>query len=122
MNFFAFWTGTYQRAQVLAPITTRKLDQFRCALYTAALVKKREINMKEGIHPKYNPQSKFSCASCGTVTVAGSVLADTSITVCSTCHPFYTGQQRTSDTQGRIQKFQAKYAKTAKAAEAAKSA
>lgn len=73
--------------------------------------------MKEGIHPKYNANSKFTCASCGTVIVAGSVLPDTSITACSNCHPFYTGQQRTSDTQGRIQKFQAKYAKTAKPAE-----
>ena len=30
------------------------------------------------------------------------------VEVCSSCHPFYTGQQKFLDTLGRVEKFQAK--------------
>jgi large subunit ribosomal protein L31 len=29
--------------------------------------------------------------------------------VCSACHPFYTGKQKTVDTGGRIDKFQKRF-------------
>jgi large subunit ribosomal protein L31 len=35
------------------------------------------------------------------------------VTLCSACHPFYTGQQKFVDTAGRIEKFEARYKKTA---------
>ena len=31
--------------------------------------------------------------------------------VCSSCHPFYTGKQRLMDAEGRVEKFNRKYAK-----------
>jgi len=30
------------------------------------------------------------------------------VDICSMCHPFFTGQQKFIDTEGRIQKFQKK--------------
>ena len=33
--------------------------------------------------------------------------------ICSNCHPFYTGKQRLMDTEGRVDKFNKKYAKKA---------
>jgi len=34
-----------------------------------------------------------------------------SIEICSQCHPFFTGKQKLVDTEGRIERFQKKYAK-----------
>jgi large subunit ribosomal protein L31 len=33
------------------------------------------------------------------------------IEVCSNCHPFYTGKQKTVDAGGRVDKFRKKYAR-----------
>lgn len=65
--------------------------------------------MKEGIHPKYH-EAKVVCGGCGAVHVFGSTLLEFEINVCSECHPFYTGKQKLLDTEGRIDKFRAKYA------------
>lgn len=37
-----------------------------------------------------------------------SVLPEITVDICSACHPFFTGQQKFVDTEGRIQKFQKK--------------
>lgn len=34
--------------------------------------------------------------------------ASVSVDICSNCHPFYTGQQKFVDTEGRIEKFEKK--------------
>lgn len=66
--------------------------------------------MKSEIHPKYN-NIKATC-SCGAVIATRSTLdKDISLDVCSSCHPFYTGQQKLVDTAGRIEKFRKKYQK-----------
>jgi large subunit ribosomal protein L31 len=31
------------------------------------------------------------------------------VEVCSKCHPFYTGEQRIVDTQGRIERMRRRY-------------
>ncbi|MDY3940191.1 MAG: 50S ribosomal protein L31 [Spirochaetia bacterium] len=63
--------------------------------------------MKKGIHPTYKT-AKFTCA-CGNVIETKSTLGDTSIEICSQCHPFYTGKQKLVDTAGRIERFNKKY-------------
>ncbi|NLF26020.1 MAG: 50S ribosomal protein L31 [Deltaproteobacteria bacterium] len=65
--------------------------------------------MKEGIHPKYQ-EVKVVCGGCGAEHVFGSTRPGFEINVCSECHPFYTGKQKFLDTEGRIDKFKAKYA------------
>ena len=63
--------------------------------------------MKAGIHPDYQ-QTTIRCA-CGNVIETGSTKKDIRVEVCSKCHPFYTGQQRFVDTEGRVERFQRRY-------------
>jgi large subunit ribosomal protein L31 len=64
--------------------------------------------MKEGIHPEYK-ESVFSCFGCGTKFVTRSTMGDTTLAVCSSCHPFFTGKHKLVDTAGRVERFRRKY-------------
>ena len=62
--------------------------------------------MKKDIHPKYNNEVTIVC-SCGNSFVTGSTL-DTetvNIEICSSCHPFYTGEQKIVDTDNLVKKY-----------------
>lgn len=64
--------------------------------------------MKADLHPNYS-EVKITCA-CGNVIDTRSTLArDITVDICSACHPFYTGQQKVMDTEGRIGRFDARY-------------
>lgn len=62
--------------------------------------------MKTGIHPKLN-KITVTCA-CGYSFETHSTLDKLIVEICSNCHPFYTGQERFVDTEGRIDKFNRK--------------
>jgi large subunit ribosomal protein L31 len=64
--------------------------------------------MKKGIHPHYY-QTTVTCGSCGTTFVTGSTKQTIRVEICSNCHPFYTGQRKFIDAEGRVQKFAKKY-------------
>ena len=61
--------------------------------------------MKEGIHPKYYPNAKVIC-SCGATWMTGSTVEALRTDVCSSCHPFFTGEQRIVDTAGQVDRYQ----------------
>lgn len=63
--------------------------------------------MKENIHPKYET-AKVHCV-CGNIVETRSTKKELSVDICSSCHPFYTGEQRFMDTAGKIEKFNRKY-------------
>ena len=64
--------------------------------------------MKPEIHPKY--EELTAKCSCGNVIKIRSTLGkDIHLDVCSSCHPFYTGQQKIVDTGGRIDKFNKRF-------------
>lgn len=63
--------------------------------------------MKAGIHPNYK-QVTVTC-NCGNTFTTGSTNDEIRVEICSACHPFYTGQQKASNTRGRIDKFNKKY-------------
>ncbi|HEY4507768.1 MAG TPA: 50S ribosomal protein L31 [Candidatus Paceibacterota bacterium] len=65
--------------------------------------------MKKEIHPEYF-DAKVSCA-CGAKFVVPSNKAEIRIEVCSQCHPFYTGNEKSLDTAGRAEKFKQRVAK-----------
>lgn len=67
--------------------------------------------MKKGIHPTYNSDATTTCA-CGSSFAVGSTKAKQEIEICSQCHPFYTGQEKTLDAAGRVEKFKARMAKS----------
>lgn len=54
-----------------------------------------------------------NCA-CGNMMQIRSTFAGIKATICSACHPFFTGEKRFVDTAGRIEKFEKKYKKTYK--------
>jgi large subunit ribosomal protein L31 len=69
--------------------------------------------MKADTHPTYFPKATVACA-CGNKFSVGSTKEDLSVSICSACHPFYTGTERTVDTAGRIDRFKKRMEKTVK--------
>jgi large subunit ribosomal protein L31 len=66
--------------------------------------------MKAGIHPAYE-EVTVTCA-CGHVFKTRSAhKGNIRVEICSNCHPFFTGKQKLIDTEGRVDRFQKKYAK-----------
>ena len=81
--------------------------------------------MKEGIHPEdYRPVvfedsaagKSFIISSCVKTTKTikwedGKEYPHFPLTISCYSHPFYTGNQRLVDTEGRVDRFKKKYAK-----------
>jgi len=65
--------------------------------------------VKAGIHPEYKPAT-VTCG-CGNTFKTQSTKGDIRVEICSSCHPFYTGQQKIVDTEGRVERFYRKYGK-----------
>lgn len=65
--------------------------------------------MKKQLHPEVF-DVKAHCA-CGNEFQTLSTHKELRATICSSCHPFYTGAQKFLDTAGRIEKFEKKYKK-----------
>ena len=65
--------------------------------------------MKEGIHPDYY-ETKVTCG-CGNSFVTRSSLETLKIDICNACHPFFTGKMKNVDREGRIKRFENRFAK-----------
>ena len=50
----------------------------------------------------------ITCA-CGASFESGSTLKSIHVDICSQCHPFFTGEGKFLDTEGRVEKFMKKY-------------
>ncbi len=66
--------------------------------------------MQTGIHPKYDVATA-RCA-CGNEFQTRATVSLIKVDICSSCHPFYTGQQRLVDAAGRVERFSKRFAKT----------
>ncbi len=64
--------------------------------------------MKKDIHPTYYRDAIVICA-CGNTFTTGSTKKELRVESCSKCHPFFTGQQKIVDTEGRVEKFRRKF-------------
>ncbi len=67
----------------------------------------RNEDMKTGIHPEY-VNATVHCA-CGNTFQTRATKADIHVEVCSSCHPYFTGEQRIVDTAGRVERFKRRY-------------
>ena len=63
--------------------------------------------MKAKTKLKYYPKCVVTCA-CGNTFTTGSTKPEIKVEICSACHPFFTGEMKFVDTQGRVEKFQQK--------------
>jgi large subunit ribosomal protein L31 len=68
--------------------------------------------MKKDTHPKYDIKTKAICA-CGAIFEVGSTMEEIRMEICSSCHPFYTGNEKIMDTAGRVDRFKKRTAATA---------
>ena len=65
--------------------------------------------MKAEGHPKYFTDADVHCV-CGNKFKTGSTQKEIKVEICSACHPFYTGTQKLVDVEGRVERFQKRYA------------
>lgn len=65
--------------------------------------------MKADIHPEYHTDAKVTCA-CGASYSIGSTRKEIHVEICSACHPFFTGQEKSIDAAGRVERFKARKA------------
>ncbi len=62
---------------------------------------------KKELHPKYYEEAKVTCA-CGNTFTTGSTEPEIRVEICHKCHPFFTGQEKFVDIEGRVEKFEKK--------------
>jgi large subunit ribosomal protein L31 len=67
-----------------------------------------EILVKTAIHPTYYPEARIVC-SCGNVFTTGATKEQIKVEICSVCHPFFTGEQRIVDTEGRVERLKRRF-------------
>ncbi|MEK7264409.1 MAG: 50S ribosomal protein L31 [Bacteroidota bacterium] len=63
--------------------------------------------MKENIHPHY--KTAIVICSCGNTFTTRSTIDNIKVEICSACHPFFTGEQKIVDTEGRVERFYKRY-------------
>ncbi len=63
--------------------------------------------MKQDIQPEYY-QATVTC-NCGNTFVTGSTKPEIHVEVCSACHSFYTGKEKSAMAAGQIDKFNKKF-------------
>ncbi|MBO4534726.1 MAG: 50S ribosomal protein L31 [Clostridia bacterium] len=65
--------------------------------------------MKNNTHPNYHTVT-VTCA-CGETFLTGTTknVDEIKVDICSKCHPYFTGKQKTVETGGRVGKFNKRY-------------
>ena len=63
--------------------------------------------MKKDIHPEYQ-EVNVTCA-CGNTFRTGSTQKEIRVEICSQCHPFFTGKQKSVEKGGRVERFKRKF-------------
>lgn len=66
--------------------------------------------MKADLHPEYKVIN-VTCSCGNSFETRSTIKNDLAIEVCSSCHPFFTGQQKTASSGGRVDKFNKRYAR-----------
>jgi large subunit ribosomal protein L31 len=71
-------------------------------------MERKEVKaMKKDIHPEYN-EVDVTCV-CGNKFKTSSTKKEIRVEICSECHPFFTGKQKTLEKGGRVEKFKKKF-------------
>lgn len=60
--------------------------------------------MKTSIHPQWYPEALVTCV-CGNTFTTGSTKPEIRVEICSKCHPFFTGEMRLADKEGKVDSF-----------------
>ena len=65
---------------------------------------KQKKEVSAVVAPTYFPMAKATCA-CGAVFTVGSTMETIEMEICSQCHPLFTGNEKSMDTAGRVERF-----------------
>lgn len=70
-----------------------------------------DASRRSGVDPnkEYPYHDIVITCACGAEFESGSVLESIRVDICSNCHPFFTGENRILDAEGRVEKFRKKY-------------
>ena len=94
----------------LAKSAQSKPEQVKPAqVKSVQAAKKRKIDPKVKGKINWYPKTEIVCV-CGNSFVTGSTLSSIKLDICNVCHPFYTGKQKLVDVEGRVERFQKRYA------------
>lgn len=87
-------------------LNTQNVNQINLKL---SLISLGECVMpKPNIHPQWYPEAKVYCNGEVIMTI-GSTKPELNVDMWSGNHPFYTGNQKLVDTEGRVERFLRKY-------------
>lgn len=64
--------------------------------------------MRTAIHPQWYPEAVVYCV-CGNTFTTGSTKPELRVEICNRCHPYFTGEQRIVDTEGRVERIKRRY-------------
>lgn len=72
---------------------------------TSEVKEKPQAKKSSGVKlATYFPEAKVVCA-CGNKFTTGSTKEEIRVEICNNCHPFFTGQEKFVDTEGRVERF-----------------
>jgi large subunit ribosomal protein L31 len=63
--------------------------------------------MQTNIHPKWYNHAQVTC-TCGNTFTTGSTQPKIQVDICAKCHPYFTGEMKFVDRQGRVDRFKQK--------------
>jgi len=70
------------------------------------VVQKPKAEKKVDFKPlPYFENAKVICGGCGNSFTTGSTKEEIHVEICYNCHPFFTGQEKFVDTEGRVERF-----------------
>ena len=64
--------------------------------------------MKTENPPTYYEEAQVVC-SCGNTFTTGATKQNIKVEICGACHPFFTGEQRIVDTEGRVERLKRRF-------------
>lgn len=64
--------------------------------------------LNKDIQPTIYREAIVKCG-CGNSWVTGSTEERLSVEICSSCHPFWTGDARIVDTEGRVERLKRRF-------------
>ncbi|RAP39118.1 50S ribosomal protein L31 [Candidatus Marinamargulisbacteria bacterium SCGC AAA071-K20] len=82
-----------------------------------AKTKDKKEKKKKGLYTREDTvpyKSLVISCVCGSEFDSGSTLEEIRVDICSNCHPFFTGEDRILDAEGRVEKFRKKYQQASK--------
>ena len=71
----------------------------------------KQTKKKDKFTATYDYHEITASCACGAEFKTGSTKDSIRVDICANCHPFFTGEKRFVDAQGRVDKFKKKYEK-----------